>query len=68
MPKWCSKPSSVLKDFPSPTEQYAVSELVKASRDAQDIDGEVLNYLELAQVFIMYNIPNDLFDLYHLCF
>uniref|UniRef100_A0A8C1W6R3 Rho-related BTB domain-containing protein 1 n=1 Tax=Cyprinus carpio TaxID=7962 RepID=A0A8C1W6R3_CYPCA len=32
------------------TEQYAASELVKASKDGQDIDGEVLTYLELAQV------------------
>uniref|UniRef100_A0A667XDI9 Rho-related BTB domain-containing protein 1 n=1 Tax=Myripristis murdjan TaxID=586833 RepID=A0A667XDI9_9TELE len=32
------------------TEQYAVNELIKASKEGQDIDGEVLTYLELAQV------------------
>lgn len=63
MLKWSSELSFVLKDFPSPTEQYAVSELMKASRDAQDIDGEVLNYLELAQVFIMHSIPNHFLPL-----
>ncbi|ROL41020.1 Rho-related BTB domain-containing protein 1 [Anabarilius grahami] len=31
------------------TEQYAVSELLKASKDGLDIDGEILTYLELAQ-------------------
>ncbi|KAK3529445.1 hypothetical protein QTP70_031089, partial [Hemibagrus guttatus] len=47
------------------TEQYAVSELVKASRDAQDIDGEVLNYLELAQ----FHNANQLtaWCLHHIC-
>ncbi|XP_027012950.1 rho-related BTB domain-containing protein 1 isoform X1 [Tachysurus fulvidraco] len=47
------------------TEQYAVSELVKASRDFQDIDGEVLNYLELAQ----FHNANQLtaWCLHHIC-
>ncbi|KAF4085291.1 hypothetical protein AMELA_G00115800 [Ameiurus melas] len=47
------------------TEQYAVSELVKASRDAQDIDGEVLNYLEFAQ----FHNANQLtaWCLHHIC-
>ncbi|MGH0124107.1 UNVERIFIED_CONTAM: hypothetical protein FKN15_018188 [Acipenser sinensis] len=34
------------------TEQYTVNDLVKAQRDGIDIDGEVLTYLELAQVEI----------------
>ncbi|XP_060795571.1 rho-related BTB domain-containing protein 1 isoform X2 [Neoarius graeffei] len=47
------------------TEQYAVSELVKASRDGQDTDGEVLNYLELAQ----FHNANQLtaWCLHHIC-
>lgn len=32
------------------SEQYAVCDFIKASKEGQDIDGEVLNYLELAQV------------------
>ncbi|KAM6951445.1 rho-related BTB domain-containing protein 1 [Aplochiton taeniatus] len=47
------------------TEQYAVSELLKASRDRQDIDGEVLTYLELAQ----FHNANQLaaWCLHHIC-
>ncbi|XP_071013660.1 rho-related BTB domain-containing protein 1-like [Oncorhynchus clarkii lewisi] len=47
------------------TEHYAVSELVKASKDGQDIDGEVLTYLELAQ----FHNANQLaaWCLHHIC-
>uniref|UniRef100_A0A673KK20 Rho-related BTB domain-containing protein 1-like n=1 Tax=Sinocyclocheilus rhinocerous TaxID=307959 RepID=A0A673KK20_9TELE len=47
------------------TEQYAVSELVKASKDGQEIDGEVLIYLELAQ----FHNANQLaaWCLHHIC-
>lgn len=36
----------------SPTEQHAVQELTKASMSGVAIDGEVLSYLELAQVSV----------------
>ncbi|KAL2078410.1 hypothetical protein ACEWY4_026095 [Coilia grayii] len=47
------------------TEQYAVNELVKAFREGQDIDGEVLTYLELAQ----FHNANQLaaWCLHHIC-
>uniref|UniRef100_A0A672KWW3 Rho-related BTB domain-containing protein 1 n=1 Tax=Sinocyclocheilus grahami TaxID=75366 RepID=A0A672KWW3_SINGR len=47
------------------TEQYAVSEFLKASKDGQDIDGEVLTYLELAQ----FHNANQLaaWCLHHIC-
>ncbi|XP_063077552.1 rho-related BTB domain-containing protein 1 [Engraulis encrasicolus] len=47
------------------TEQYAVNELVKAFRDGQDVDGEVLTYLELAQ----FHNANQLaaWCLHHIC-
>ncbi len=41
------------------SEQYAVSELVKASKDEQDIDGEVLTYVELSQVNLSFVIKVD---------
>ncbi|KAM9462185.1 rho-related BTB domain-containing protein 1 isoform 2-T2 [Clarias gariepinus] len=47
------------------TEQYAVNELVKASRNAQDIDGEVLNYLELAQFHNAHQLTA--WCLHHIC-
>ncbi|XP_028976084.2 rho-related BTB domain-containing protein 1-like isoform X2 [Esox lucius] len=47
------------------TEQYAVSELIRASKEGQDIDGEVLTYLELAQ----FHNANQLaaWCLHHIC-
>uniref|UniRef100_A0A8C1TSP0 Rho-related BTB domain-containing protein 1 n=1 Tax=Cyprinus carpio TaxID=7962 RepID=A0A8C1TSP0_CYPCA len=47
------------------TEQYAVSELLKAYKDEQDIDGEILTYLELAQ----FHNANQLaaWCLHHIC-
>uniref|UniRef100_A0AAY4A914 Rho-related BTB domain-containing protein 1 n=1 Tax=Denticeps clupeoides TaxID=299321 RepID=A0AAY4A914_9TELE len=47
------------------TEQYTVNELVKASREGQDIDGEVLTYLEFAQ----FHNANQLaaWCLHHIC-
>ncbi|XP_071395592.1 rho-related BTB domain-containing protein 1 isoform X4 [Centroberyx affinis] len=47
------------------TEQYAVNELIKASKEGQDIDGEVLTYLELAQ----FHNANQLaaWCLHHIC-
>ncbi|KAG5263012.1 hypothetical protein AALO_G00281480 [Alosa alosa] len=47
------------------TEQYAVTELVRGSRGGQDIDGEVLTYLELAQ----FHNANQLaaWCLHHIC-
>ncbi|XP_062859540.1 rho-related BTB domain-containing protein 1 [Trichomycterus rosablanca] len=47
------------------TEQYAVSELVKAYRDGLDIDGEVLNYLELAQFHNAHQLAA--WCLHHIC-
>lgn len=41
------------------SEQYAVSELLKASKDGLDIDGEILTYLELAQVNLSFIIKMD---------
>lgn len=41
------------------SEQYAVSELLKASKDGLDIDGEILTYLELAQVNLSFVIKMD---------
>lgn len=38
--------------FSSLTEQHAVQELTKASVSGVAIDGEVLSYLELAQVSV----------------
>ncbi len=38
------------------SEQYAVSEFAKTSKDGQDIDGEVLTYLELTQVDLSFVI------------
>ncbi|TSK14558.1 Rho-related BTB domain-containing protein 1 [Bagarius yarrelli] len=60
-----SKLSCMLKKLFCPTEQYAVKELLKASRDGQDIDGEVLNYLEFAQ----FHNANQLsaWCLHHIC-
>ncbi|MFT7805787.1 rho-related BTB domain-containing protein 1-like [Arapaima gigas] len=47
------------------TEQYAVNELVKASRRGEDIDGDVLTYLDLAQ----FHNANQLaaWCLHHIC-
>ncbi|XP_066549494.1 rho-related BTB domain-containing protein 1 isoform X2 [Amia ocellicauda] len=47
------------------TEQFAVNELVKASKDGIDINGEVLTYLELAQ----FHNANQLaaWCLHHIC-
>ncbi|KPP60007.1 rho-related BTB domain-containing protein 1-like, partial [Scleropages formosus] len=47
------------------TEQCAVNELIKASREGQDIDGDVLTYLELAQ----FHNANQLaaWCLHHIC-
>ncbi|KAL4640111.1 rho-related BTB domain-containing protein 1 [Arapaima gigas] len=47
------------------TEQYVVNELMKASKDGQDIDGEVLTYLEIAQ----FHNANQLaaWCLHHIC-
>jgi len=39
-------------EFSSLTEQHAVQELTKASMSGIAIDGEVLSYLELAQVSV----------------
>lgn len=39
-------------EFSSLTEQHAVQELTKASVSGVAIDGEVLSYLELAQVSV----------------
>ncbi len=38
------------------SEQYAVSEFAKTYKDGQDIDGEVLTYLELTQVDLSFVI------------
>lgn len=42
------------------SEQYAVSEFAKTSKDGQDIDGEVLTYLELTQVNLSFVIKADI--------
>lgn len=44
--------SSVSDEFSLLTEQHAVQELTKASMSGVAIDGEVLSYLELAQVSV----------------
>lgn len=44
-----------------PSEQYAVQELTKAAMSGVGIDGEVLSYLELAQVCnLAYHLLNAL--------
>ncbi|KAJ3608255.1 hypothetical protein NHX12_025304 [Muraenolepis orangiensis] len=47
------------------TEQYTVSELIRAARAGQDVDGDVLSYLELAQ----FHNANQLavWCLHHIC-
>ncbi|XP_028651220.1 rho-related BTB domain-containing protein 1 isoform X1 [Erpetoichthys calabaricus] len=47
------------------TEQYAVHELVKASKDGVDIDGEVLTYLELSQFHNAHQLAA--WCLHHIC-
>lgn len=43
-------PSYTVVSRSSFTEQYAVQDFLKAAKEGVNIDGEVLTYLELAQV------------------